>query len=107
MPKATASQETERFDLVSCEGGFVELRRLTYGELLQQQDLSNKIDAPVGNDGRPTSVTMSISQEQVQAYTFSKSIISHNLEDENGNSLNSLNEEFPWPKLSMANDTPA
>lgn len=89
MPKATASIETTKFDLESCPGGWVELRRLTYGEMLKRRDMSTKFTG-VG-DKNKTDVDVSLDQTSVVAYEFRNAIIEHNLEDEEGNKLNFSN----------------
>lgn len=38
MPKATVSHDRVRHDLKTCEGGWVELRQLSYSEILARRD---------------------------------------------------------------------
>ena len=87
MPRATVdTQLTQRFELKSLEGGFVELRKLAYGERLKSKEMAMKI----GIRGQQANMTMDaeFSMSDVAVFEFSKSIIGHNLEDHNGQALN-------------------
>lgn len=88
MPNATASRKPERRDLETCPGGYVELRRLTYGETLHRRDLAMRMTP---GEGRKEKSTIDFTNERVQAYEFEKAIIDHNLEDESGAKLNFSN----------------
>lgn len=90
MPKAVATQDTTRVDLKSCPGGFVELRKLSYGEILKRREISSEATAPLGqkNSDTPTEMRLHIAILKTQQYDFSKCIIDHNLEDENDRKLN-------------------
>jgi hypothetical protein len=85
MPRATAvASEPERFDLKSLDEGFVVLRKLTYGEMLHRRDLSARI-TPKGK--RDEDVEVGINQMSIVLYEFSRAIVEHNLEDDNGKLL--------------------
>ncbi len=86
MPRATASDETERRDLTTCEGGYAVLRRLTYGERLHLSDLGGKLVT----DGKD-SQHVETDNLRSSHYAFSKAIIEHNLEDDAGKELNFRN----------------
>ncbi len=90
MPKAVADLvAVEHFDLKSCEGGFVRLRRLSYGQKLQRQNMASKM-AFEGGGGRKkdSRAIMESAVEAVTLFEFSCCIAEHNLEDEHGNLLN-------------------
>jgi len=87
MPKAVATQQTERFDLKSLPEGFVELRKLNYGEVLRRREMSQQMDFGESEDGRPKG-TFVMDMDGVAIFEFSRSIISHNLTDENDAPLN-------------------
>jgi len=86
MPKATVSIEPERKDLESCPGGFVVLKRLSYGQFLARQDMS--MEMKFGNKNSDSQGDITLMQRRVVAYEFANCIIEHNLEDSNGKLLN-------------------
>jgi hypothetical protein len=85
MPQATVSVLTERYDLRSCPGGFVDLKRMTYGQFLERRDMASKMTMETSDgrrgDRQAELVTM---QRRVAAFEFRHCIVDHNLEDENG-----------------------
>ena len=95
MPRATVSQDTERFELKSLpaagteEGGWVELKRLTYGQLLERRDMAAKITARQDPSGKKGEVEQEIKsmQDKVAQFEFKNCIMAHNLTDEDGNIL--------------------
>lgn len=90
MPKAYAVSDTERLDLKSCEGGFVTLRRMTYGQMLQRREMV-KMSMALGK-GKDTVGEMALANKHVSYLEFSWCIIDHNLEkDDNGTLFNFKN----------------
>lgn len=90
MPRATANaQETERFELKTLPDGFVELRKLTYGEMLHRRDIGSTMRA---GQGRKAGIEFDTDALQIQHYEFSRCIVDHNLEDEDGTKLNFTNK---------------
>jgi hypothetical protein len=79
MPKATSnSSETERFDLKSCDGAFVELRRMTYGEFMKRRSMSaNMRLEQQGKQGMQGILDMM--NQKVIEYEFRTCIVDHNL----------------------------
>jgi len=88
MPRATYSDEKEKYDLTSLPGAFVELRRLSYGERLHRRDLGMKFKSGQGRD-----VDVSLDSVRSTVFDFSKAITDHNLEDAEGNKLDLTNEK--------------
>lgn len=87
MPKATTNiQDTERYELKTCEGGFVELRRLSYGEFLKRRQMSTNLALKSGA-GKDFEGVMELANEKVTEFEFANCIVDHNLEDENGEAL--------------------
>lgn len=86
----TNPQETERIELKSLPEGYVVLRRMSYGEYLQRRDMT--VDMSMERDGakgvRDMQMAMKMANKRVMEYEFSKTVVEHNLEDENGNPLN-------------------
>ncbi len=102
MPRATINTaEITRFELESLpktdedEGGFVELRKLSYGQILERRDMGAKIAIEGLGDTRSKEedikVTTEMIQKAVTEFEFKLCIASHNLEDENGTALNFSN----------------
>jgi hypothetical protein len=86
MPKATVDTSvTERFELKTLPEGFVELRRMSYGEFLKRRDMISKVSYE--GQGRDTKATMEFAQEVVTRYEFQTCIVDHNLEDDNGKNI--------------------
>ena len=87
MPFAGVSTATEHFDLKTVEGGFVELRRMTYGEKLTRQDMV-KLSLEMGK-GKDIKGEMAMANKMVTHSDFMNCIIEHNLEkDKNGTPFN-------------------
>lgn len=87
MPRATVSANTERFDLKSCAGGFVVIRRMTYGEKLNRQD--NMIDTNMGKDNQ---IKVSLLARNAAMADFANLVVEHNLTDDADRPLNFKNQ---------------
>lgn len=88
MVRATTSLDTVRHDLETVEGGWVELRPMTYGQFLKRQDMAMKMG--VSGDafkGKLEKLDIDMIQEAVTRYEFQVCVADHNLEDENGRKL--------------------
>lgn len=86
MPRATVNiNDTERFELKSCEGGFVVLKRMTYGQMLQRRDMVMAMRTTSSGSGKSSStdMLMEMANKKVAVFEFSHCIVEHNLEDEN------------------------
>jgi hypothetical protein len=99
MPKATINVgETHRYDLKTLpaeggdEGGFVELRVMSYGEFLRRRDLLSKLSFE-GSGSKEQKATMEQANEIVAQYEFQSCIVDHNLEDDNGKQLDFRNNK--------------
>lgn len=84
MPKATVSHAGVRHDLKSCEGGFVELRQLSYDEVLARRDGISSLSVDREDTG---TVNINTMQRWAREFDFRSCIRDHNLEDDNGNPL--------------------
>lgn len=89
MPKATVSHDAVRRDLKTCPGGWVELRTLSYYEMMQRRDITarlyseQKTGRNVKNEDTLRQV-MEVMNVAIMEYEFKNCIVSHNLEDDNG-----------------------
>lgn len=87
MPNATADpNKTEHFELETLPEGYVDLRKLTYGEMLRRRDIGSTMRA--GGNSRKKGVEFDTDSLEIQHFEFSRCIVSHNLEDSNGRTLN-------------------
>jgi len=92
MPIAVAvvSDEGERFDLKSCPGGFVVLKRLSYGQKMLRRSLLSKAKMQTGGGGNRAErraksnqgfmAELELMNEKVNLFEFANCIIDHNLE---------------------------
>lgn len=104
MPRATIDiEETFRYDLKTLPssngdmGGFVVLRRLSYHQMMQRRDIAAKIGweerRTTGRNSRKVGgedtirAMMEVMNVATMEYEFKHSIVTHNLEDNNGNLL--------------------
>jgi len=91
MVKATVSRDSERRELKTAQGdgneepGFVELRRMTYGEFLSRRDMVSKMS--FDGQGKDTKATMEMAQAVVTQFEFKTCIVDHNLTDDNDKPL--------------------
>lgn len=86
MPRATNNiNDTIRVDLLSCPGGFVVLRRMSYGQRLKRDAMT--VDMSMRQQGKERVIDIEAAQEEVTCFEFASCIAEHNLEDEHGNLL--------------------
>jgi hypothetical protein len=92
MPKATVSVQPQYYELKSLEGGYVKLRRMTFGERLHRQDIAMTMSMQQDNRNRGQG-KMEIKQAQtsVGQFEFSTCVVEHNLEKEDGQPMNFRN----------------
>ncbi len=108
MPRATVSQDHERFDLKTCPGGYVTLRTLSFHEMMARRDIASKMysEIPERNrkkaDQEAMKAYLEVMNVEVMRYEFKNCIVDHNLEDDHGNKLdfsNPLTYEALDPKI--------
>lgn len=90
MPKAVVSTSTEKFDLTTLPGGWVELRKMTYGEVLQRRDRVSTMTSGSGGgrkNGKRQEAQINFHFSEIRQFEFSRAVMDHNLEDENGKKL--------------------
>jgi hypothetical protein len=87
MPRATANlQFAEQKELKSCPGGFVTLRRLSYGQILDRRSLMAGMKVR-GGKGKEFEGELQTMSERVTIYEYQNCVVDHNLEDEHGTKL--------------------
>lgn len=98
MPRATIDiSDTTRFELKSLpeadgeDAGFVELRKLSYGQILARRDMATSMSiGGIDSRGKDEDIKAAIDiiQKAVTEFEFKNCIAKHNLEDANGLLLN-------------------
>lgn len=99
MVKATVSLTAEKCNLQTLPGGYVELKRLTYGQKVQRQEMATENIMKSENTGNrkqrrsnqgptDTEMAMRVMHRAVAHFDFKNCIVDHNLTDENEKKLN-------------------
>jgi hypothetical protein len=84
---ASVSTQPERKELKTLEGGFVILRRMSYGEKLHRQEMATKQKLTLQANARrddDREMDFMIMQEKVAIWEFANLVVDHNLELEEG-----------------------
>jgi hypothetical protein len=89
MPKAIVdTNDITRYELRTCPGGYVVLRRMTYGQWLQRNERALLMQAQRTTNKKGTeTVDMQLQGKAVALYEYSVCMVEHNLEDAEGNLL--------------------
>jgi len=88
MPVGTRKIETVRHDLKSLEGAYVDLRQLSYDEMLERRDGATQILMERGIKGADTQqMNVKVLNRWSNQYSFPRCIADHNITDENGTLL--------------------
>lgn len=72
--------------------GFVILKKMTYGQLLQRRAMAAKLQVQGGKKIKGFAGEMDMANAMVTIYEFRTCVVDHNLEDEQGNKLNLSDE---------------
>lgn len=100
MPVATRKIETVKYDLKSLNGGWVELRQLSYDEMLERRDGATQILMERGiKDTDSQQMNVKVLNRWSNQYSFPRCIVDHNLTDETGKQLDFSKPEFVFPML--------
>lgn len=90
MPRATVDRTTHRVDLKSCPGGYVDLRQLSFGEMLSRRDRNLRYLQELRPNAKPTDVSkvqIDVLNQVSREFDFKNCIVDHNLENEDGQKL--------------------
>jgi hypothetical protein len=88
MPIATVSiDETERKDLKTLPGGYVVLRKMSYGQALERRALM-KLSISTRRGKKDIMGEMAMANVRIQQYEFRHCIVEHNLTDAQERQLN-------------------
>ena len=86
MPRAVVDfNDTSKEDLKSCPGGYVVLRRMSYGHKLQRQAMAVQMD--MKGQGKSAEASVRTETTKVAVFEFGHCIVDHNLEDMEGRKL--------------------
>jgi hypothetical protein len=92
MPRATAQiSDLVHKDLNTLPEGYVKLRRMTYGQKLQRQQMAMKMMMSGDSKTKEMQGEMAFVNAYATAWSFGVCVAEHNLEDENGKSLDMNN----------------
>jgi len=91
MPVAviTETDEPQRFDLKSCEGGYVVLKPMTFGQATERRAMT-KLSLDLGKKGRKgedAKGELNLSSTAITAFEFRHCIVEHNLCQADGQTL--------------------
>jgi hypothetical protein len=89
MPRATVdSENVERHELKTAPpDGFVVVRRLSYGQVLQRRSMM-KLEVAAGGKGKSLEGELALADQKYTLFDFQHCIVEHNLEDPSGRKLN-------------------
>lgn len=105
MPRATVSQEVVHKDLKTLEGGFVDLKQLSYDQILERRDKAMKMSMeqkPNRKKDDTAKIDFESAMQWDRFFAFSNCIVDHNLEDDAGKPLdfsNSMTLRILDPKV--------
>ena len=91
MPRATVSTQPQHFDLKSLPEGWVEIRRMSHGEMLHRQDIAMSMQMQADRRAKSASMDIKQSQTAVGQFELATCVVDHNLEDESGRKLSFRN----------------
>jgi hypothetical protein len=88
MPRATNNiEDLDHHDLTTCPGGFVKLRKMSYGQYLKRQGMAMEMRMEMASKGKAGSVDIDLAQAKVTEFEFGICVAEHNLEDNEGRTL--------------------
>lgn len=91
MPVATIVSDTERFELKTLPGGFVIIKRMTYGQSLVRSSMSTKFLVGGSTNSKDFQGELDMQVEAVALWDFANCVVDHNLTDANDRPLNFKN----------------
>jgi len=79
VPKAVVQTEAITYNLKSLPGGWVQLRPLTFGQLLKRREMASRMSAVSQGNKQPDKYTMEVILHQTNLFDFKHCIMDHNL----------------------------
>jgi hypothetical protein len=102
MPRATANRSDTKIHTLKTvpatdteEAGFVEIRRLVYGDKLERRARTGKMSMRFEGKGKGSDAVseMNVLDKASTLFDFQRCIVDHNLTDENNRKLNLSNQQ--------------
>lgn len=91
MPVATITEDTVEEKLKSVPEGIVVIKRMTYGQRLQRQQMAMRMQMSMGGSKKDTTMDVEMLSRATSLWSFANLIQSHNLTDATGRELNFKN----------------
>lgn len=79
MPKASVSLLTEHFDLKTLEGGWIDLKRMNYGQKLERAQMATDMQLEMTKGAKTQKANIDIMQRVVTVFDFKNCVADHNL----------------------------
>lgn len=79
MPKASVSLLTEHFDLKTLEGGWIDLKRMNYGQKLERAQMATDMQLEMTKGAKTQLANIDIMQRVVTVFDFKNCVADHNL----------------------------
>ncbi len=87
MPRATVNLDTVQKELETLEGGFVVLRPMSYGQILERQDMMMLMQMNMQEVGGDRSMDIKMMAKKAAYFDFAKCVADHNCENADGMKL--------------------
>lgn len=88
MPQAVVSTEALHYELESCPGGFVDIRRMSYGKYLVRQEMALRLKVQSQQTTNQFEGEMAMANKAVTVFEFKECVVDHNLTDLQDQPLN-------------------
>lgn len=89
MPRATVSRDTVKKDLKNLPGGWVELRTLSFEQMLERRDNAMRMSQEVqATNSKKARVDISLANKWATQFEFKHCIVDHNLTGDDDAPLN-------------------
>lgn len=87
MPIAIVSSAITRFDLKTLEGAFVELKRMSYGQILDRRAMMT-LSLETNNKSKDVRGELAMANRKVQEFEFQNCVVTHNLQNADETPMN-------------------
>lgn len=99
MPNASAdTNKTTRKDLKTLPEGYVVLRTMNYGQIIQRREML-KLSVSSAKGSKDFKGEMAMASRDITMFEFAHCIVEHNLEDDDGRKFN-LSSPVDFSKLN-------
>jgi len=89
MPRATVSEEVKRHDLKSLADGWVDLKKMSYGQKLERAQIATDMEIAMERGSKRQTASVDVMQTKVALFDFKNCVVDHNLfADDNETKIN-------------------